>query len=200
MVVFAGVGGALRVPASGGADASQFVGGDGAADAGTVEDDAKIGLAVGDRFTHRCSVVRVINGVLVARTKIESDMTEATQLVEDDGLGTKTAVIGANSDAQASSILDSGALDQANAAFAGSILSQRCHHRARPQDQLAATGNVGQIIHRNQLAAAHACHLDTVLSRARRVHGHMHASRTLVRHLGHARAHYAADDAAHELG
>ncbi len=157
-------------------------------------------MAVGDRFTHRSSVVRVINGVLVARTKIESDMTEATELVEDDGLGTKTAVIGANGDAQASSILDSGALDQANAAFAGSILSQRCHHRARPQDQLAATCDVRQIIHRNQLAAAHACHLDTVLGRARRVHGHMHASRTLVRHLGHARAHYAADDAAHELG
>jgi hypothetical protein len=59
---------------------------------------------------------------------------------------------------------------------------------------------VRQIIHRNQLAAAHACHLDAVFGRARRIHSHMHASGTLARNLGHLCAHHAADDAAHELG
>lgn len=43
VVVFARVGGALRVPAGRGADAGELVGGDGAADAGAVEGDAEVG-------------------------------------------------------------------------------------------------------------------------------------------------------------
>jgi len=83
-----------------GADAGDFIGGYGDADAGAADGDAEVGLFGRDAITDGLSVIRIIHGVFGGGAAVVHGVSRGFEIFADDFFDGKAGVVGADDNAR----------------------------------------------------------------------------------------------------
>jgi hypothetical protein len=100
VVVFAGEAGGVYVMGQSGADAGDFVGGDGDADAGAANDNADVRVFCGHSFAYSFAKAGVLHGLFRGRAPIVDSVSGRFEMLPDDFFDEESGVIGADGEAR----------------------------------------------------------------------------------------------------